>query len=128
MKKAVQKKKLDTPTEPQPAIPTTDETLRFNRANVCVGDFVALRMAKYDDEIPQIARVTAVQDLDITVEWWIGRYHDTWREWKANGATVSESLPLNAVIKRGFQLTKTMRLPSYIITELKALYDSIELI
>ena len=102
--------------------------MKSDRDNVVVGDLVALRMAKYDDEIPQIARVIVVEELDVTVEWLIGRYHDTWKEWKTDGTVVTESLPRNAIIKRGFSLTKAMRLTGEVVSELKLIYNSIELI
>ena len=40
--------------------------MKSDRDNVVVGDLVALRMAKHDDEIPQIAWGIVVEELDVT--------------------------------------------------------------
>ena len=89
---------------------------------------VALRLHKYADEIPQIGRVVDLTDLDVTVEWWVGTYRDTWREWKKKGAVVKETMPRNAIIHGRVQLTKSLRLTAATVRELKRAYDAKELI
>lgn len=89
---------------------------------------VALCLHKYADEIPQIGRVIDLIDLDVTVEWWVGTYGDTWREWKIRGTVVTETMPRNAVIHSRVHLTKSLWLTAKIVKELKCAYDSKELI
>ena len=92
-----------------------------------VGEFVALRLSKYD-EVPQIAKVIKIDQDDVTVEWWIGSYYDNWREWKQRKQVVKESFHRNAVIKSGFTFTASQRLRTSTITELRQLYDMVEFI
>ena len=61
--------------------PTTDQATEARPVcsnQCCEGDFVALSLFKYEDEIPQIGRVVAVDEINVTIEWWIGSYHTTW--------------------------------------------------
>ena len=88
---------------------------------------MALRLVKYDDEIPQIARVIGLSELDVTIEWWIGRYTSTWVEWKTGGEFNIETVPKNAIIKI-LQLTRAQRICKEDINLLKNLYKDIELI
>ena len=70
----------------------------FPSNHCCIGDYVALRLAKYDDEIPQIAQVVEIDELNVTVEWWIGRFN-TWKRWsKAKEMPVRETFPRNAIM------------------------------
>ena len=92
------------------------------------GDFVALRLAKYDDEIPQLAKVEAVNDMDVTIQWWTGRYGDVWTEWKIRGVVMTETVPWNAVIKGSIMLSRSNRMLPPLIKELKSLYQDIEFI
>ena len=96
-------------------------------SHCCVEDYVALRLAKYDDEIPQIAQVIEVDELNVTVEWWIGTFHETWRQWKIKEEPVKETFPRNAVIYL-VTFTKSTRFNSKLIAELKQIYQEIELI
>ncbi len=82
---------------------------------------VALRLDKYADEIPQIGKVVKLTDMDVTVEWWIGCYSDTWREWKERGAVVTETFPRNAIIYSGIHFTKTFRLRGSTVNPLTAI-------
>ena len=36
------------------------------------GIMVVLRLNKYKDEIPQIARIVRITDFEITIDWWVG--------------------------------------------------------
>lgn len=51
-----------------------------SKPKIWPGEFVALRLAKYDDEVPQLAKVETMTDMDVTIQWWCGRYHDVWTE------------------------------------------------
>lgn len=105
---------------------TPTPTLEVGKAEV--GQFVALRLVKYDDEVPQIAKVVGLDDMDVTVQWWLGRYHENWREWKKKDRVVEEKLPRNAIIKSGITLTRAKRLTKAAVNELKLLYDLVEFI
>ena len=92
------------------------------------GTFVALRLAKYDDEIPQLAKVVSVSDMDVRIEWWTGRYRDVWTEWKVKGKVVQETFPRNAVIRSSISLSRSNRLSNALVEELCKLYLNIEFI
>ena len=82
---------------------------------------------KYD-EAPQIAKVVGLDDMDVTVQWWLGGYSDNWREWKNKNVVIEEKLPRNAIIKSGIVFTRSKRLAKRDIDELRLLYDSVEFI
>ena len=82
---------------------------------------------KYD-EVPQIAKVVGLDDMDVTVQWWLGGYSDNWREWKNKNVVIEEKLPRNAIIKSGIVFTRSKRLAKCDINELRLLYDSVEFI
>ena len=86
--------------------------------------FVALCLAAYD-EVPQIDKVVAIDENDVSVQWWMGSYFDNWREWKE---VVEERFPRNAIIKSGIVFTSTKRLNKATISELKELYSKVEFI
>ena len=92
------------------------------------GDFVALRLVKYDDEVPQLAKVEAVTEMDVTIQWWTGRYRDVWTEWKVRGTVVTETVPRNAIIKGCIKLSRSNRMSNVLVEELKSLYHDIEFI
>ena len=83
-----------------------------------VGKFAALRLKKYDDEVPQIAKVKTITNLEVTVEWWIGRWGDTWTEWKQQGKAVEETVHQNAIIMAPIELSRSNRLTKNTIIEL----------
>ena len=68
---------------------------------------VALQLHKYADESHKLV-VVDLTDLDVTVEWWVGTYGDTWREWKKKGVVVKDIMPQNAIIHGRVQLTKLL--------------------
>ena len=103
-------KKNKKKPSPQTPTPTT--------ASTEVGSFVATRLHKYEDEIPQIGRVIAIDGMDVTLEWWIGRYSSTWTVWKTNGTANTEVIPKNAILQT-LELTKSQRLHKKDIEGLK---------
>ena len=92
-----------------------------------VGEFVALRLFKYNDEIPQIGKVVELDEMNVTIEWWIGTFRDIWRQWKEKKNVVKETFHRNTIIKRGITFTKSMRLPGQLAQELKKLYETVEM-
>ena len=123
-------KKTKSVTVLRPELTTTVENsspaLHIGMANI--GDFVALRLAKYDDEVPQVAKVVKIDEMEVTVQWWMGSFSDCWREWKDRNVVVEETFHRNAIIKSGLTFTATMRLPRQLVQELKALYEMVEFI
>ncbi len=89
---------------------------------------VALRLAMYDDEIPQIGKICVLLEQDVTIEWWIGGYCKPWIEWRKRNKVVTETFHKNAILCGNIQLTKASRLRAETIEELKSLYSSKELI
>ena len=47
---------------------------RDQPVNLEVGKFAALRLHKYDDEIPQLAKILSIGDMEVNIEWWIGSW------------------------------------------------------
>eukprot|EP00731_Ephydatia_muelleri_P005586 Em0002g1762a len=43
--------------------------------DVQLGSFVALGLDEFKEELPQIAKVLAIDDDSITLEWWVGIYN-----------------------------------------------------
>lgn len=93
-----------------------------------VGEFAALRLKEYDDEIPQIAKVLSVSDLEVSIEWWIGGWNQTWNQWKTKGQPNTATVHKNAVIMAPFLLTKSNRLPKDLLAKLRNLYADTEFI
>lgn len=85
---------------------------------------MALRLHKYKDEIPQIARIVRITDFEITIEWWVGTFHGIWIEWKERGRVIKETFPKNAVLSTNISFYKSRRLTPKCIAELKQLYLS----
>ncbi|KAL5469197.1 hypothetical protein EMCRGX_G030420 [Ephydatia muelleri] len=48
-------------------------------------EFVALGLQQYSDELPQVARVLALDGDNVTAEWWTGTYSGTWIPWMVKG-------------------------------------------
>ena len=42
---------------------------------------MALGLDEFKEELPQIAKVLAIDDDSITLEWWVGTYTGTWAPW-----------------------------------------------
>ena len=82
-----------------------------------VGDFVALRLSKYD-EVPQTAKVIKIDQDDVTAERWMGSYSDNRREWKQRNKAVLESFHRNAIIKRAITFTASQCLPKSVTIQL----------
>ena len=102
--------------------------IEIYRSSISTKGFVATRLVKYDDEIPQIGMVSCFSDVEVTVEWWYGGYTHQWIAWKKKGIPVTETFPRTAVIMSGITFSKSMRLNRNTIDELKMLYNAVELI
>ena len=89
---------------------------------------VALRLHKYEDEVPQIGKVVDLTEMDVTVEWWVGTYHSTWIEWKERGEVIKETFPQNAILSSNIDFTKSRRLTLACINRLKHAYTLKEFI
>jgi len=85
---------------------------------------VAVRSAKYTEK-PLIGQVTAVNEGNITINWYIGTYSGNWKEWKGRqeGKPVifSDSIPYKDVLL-SVSFTKSMKLPPKTVAALKELY------
>ena len=66
--------------------------------NLEVGKFAALRLHKYDDEVPQLARILSIGEMEVNIEWWIGGWSNNWSPWKTRGVINTESVHRNAII------------------------------
>lgn len=95
-----------------PSNQSTDQPRVIPSNHCCLGDFVALRLVKYEEKIPQIGKVLKVDDMNVTIEWWIGGISKTWTYWKKEeGEPVTETVPKNAEILK-VSFTKSMRISS----------------
>ena len=110
----VNKRKSKKKNESIISNPPTDQARPICSNHCSEGDFVALRLSKYEDEIPQIGRVVAVDEMSVTIEWWVGNYNSTWICWKQRGEPVKETFTKNTVIYK-VNFTKSMRISSGLI-------------
>ena len=92
-----------------------------------IGEFVALRLKKYEDEIPQVGKVVGMNDLELDIEWWIGGWGINWTQWKTRGQPNIETVHKNAIIMAPIVLTKSYRLSKATQKQLKELYEVVEL-
>ena len=130
------KKKSRTTATPQPSTNTdlsVDASTSVTQSEgdlttqLWPGRFVALRLDKYKDEEPQLAKIESISsEMDVVVQWWTGAYYDVWTEWKIRSKVVTETVHKNAILKCGFELTRGNRLPRKTVDELKSLYCGIE--
>ena len=97
-------------------------------ATPVVGKMVALRLHKYEADLPQIGKVVKLTEFDVTVKWWIGTYYSTWIEWKERGKVIQETFPRNAILSNNVHFTKAFRLTQASINALKHAYTQKELI
>ena len=105
----------------QPTQKTTRHTYTF-----CQGDHVAVNCNKYDDR-PLIGKITALDysTNNATTEWYVGTYSGTWKQWRGrkDGKAVifTDVIPFKNILTK-VHFTKSMRLPSEIISTVKDLY------
>ena len=102
-------------------VPTPSEITKLLQSTQ-VGQFAAIKLQKYNDEIPQIGKVKNVREKEIQVEWWTGRWNNTWRMWKTKGAVNIETFPRTAILMAPLKSSKSSRIDT--VTKLD-LYDSV---
>lgn len=107
------------PTTSASAFPTTSAIAKV----LCPGQFVALKMKKYEDEEPQIGHVIVKDENAITIEWWVGSYTSIWVPWKIRGVQQLEETTTDSVLWP-VTLNKSNRIPKELINSLKALYSN----
>ena len=92
---------------------------------LCVGQFVACKLKKFEDEKPQFGQVISLLDGGkIVIEWWVGSYSSMWVKWKIRGVTQVEEMAVHSILKNRINLTKTNRLTKTDVQELKMLYTA----
>ena len=83
---------------------------------------IAVNSQKYPDR-PLIGRVTEVTSKNVKLEWMIGTYSGTWKEWRGreDGEEVvyTDVVPLTDVVYHPITLTTSMRLSSQVVSELR---------
>ena len=93
----------------------------------CQGEYVAVKCKKYKDR-PLIGKITTTDNVNTTIDWYVGTYSGTWKEWRGrqDGKAVvfSDNIPVKDILMK-LSFTKSMRLPSTIIPALKELYSSL---
>ena len=62
------------------------------------GEFVALGLDEFKDELPQIARVLMTQEDLITAEWWVGTYSGTWTSWTVTSVEQTLTVHRNCIV------------------------------
>ena len=67
---------------------------------VCVSDYVAMKIERYRQELPQIGKVKEINSSTVTVEWLIGSYSGIFMFWKERGVIICDS-------SRRYQFHKT---------------------
>lgn len=99
--------------------PGIDPDMTRPQVNIEIGSFAALRLKEYDDEVPQIAKVTA----------WM---------WTLSGGLVGtmahgirghpnlQTVHKNTIIMAPISLTRSNRLSNNTILQLKKIYEDVE--
>lgn len=95
--------------------------------SVTVGDFVALKVSKYCEELPQIGKVAEIDDASIKVDWLVGSYSSNFAFWKEKGTVIQEVFPLRGVVCP-IKLSSAMRLAKVDAVALKKVYISAEFV
>ena len=57
---------------------TPDQLLQ----SIKVGQFVVLKLLQYQEDLPQIGKVTQIDVFSVTVDWLVGSYSGTFGYWK----------------------------------------------
>ena len=82
--------------------------------------------AKYDDR-PLLGRVTGVMQEEVMIDWMVGSYSGSWREWRgrSRGKAVvfTDTIKKKDILLCNIALTKSCRLKSDQVTCLKELYS-----
>lgn len=65
------KKKKQTSQEDKSEEKSCKETYDLD---IRTGNFAATRLTKHEDKISQRGKIVKMEDMNVTVEWWIGRY------------------------------------------------------
>ena len=94
--------------------------------DIQLGSFVALGLDEFKEELPQIAKVLAIDDDSITLEWSVGTYTGTWVPWLVKSVEQTISVHRNNIVLRNISLSKSNRLSKLIIDKLKSIYDNFE--
>ena len=98
----------------------------MDAVDVQLGSFVALGLDEFKEELPQIAKVLAIDDDSITLEWWVGTYTGTWAPWIVKSVEQTISVHRNNIVLRNISLSKSNRLSKPIISKLKSIYVDFE--
>ena len=102
--------------------------ISVGEAELQPGTVVACYLSKYEDEEPQIGKITLTDsDSDeIEVEWMVGTYSEPWQIWKQKQGrsytTWKEKVPSTAVLFP-VQFSSTERLSCSLIAKLKEAYE-----
>ena len=94
---------------------------------VHVGDYVALKILQYHEELPQIGKVKEISPATVTIDWLVGSYSGIFSFWKEKGRVICETFPLRGIMTY-IKLTQSMRLRKEDIVTLKKLYSTAEFV
>ena len=90
-----------------------------------IGMLIAVNTPKYRER-PQIGRIISISPQEVVLEWLVGTYSGTWREWKGKegGKTVvfTDTVATTNIIHTDIQLTSSKRLSPSVVKVLKTLY------
>lgn len=96
-------------------------------SKVHTGDYVALKIMKYHEDLPQIGKVIKISKSSVCVDWLVGSYSATFAFWKEKGKVIREVFPLRGIVCP-IELTSAMKLKKQDISSLKNLYISAEFV
>lgn len=94
---------------------------------VHIGDFVALKIMQYHEDLPQIGKVVEITESSVSVDWLVGSYSSTFSFWKEKGTVIREIFPLRGIVCP-LKLTSAMKLTKDDIKTLKELYLAAEFV
>jgi len=118
-------------TEGRPVVTKKSKlsTSQEKSPKISVGEFVVLQCDKYKDFLPQIGKLSSMDEASgsVNVEWLNGTYNGTWSYWKARGRVITENVPKRALIT-SVNFTKSMRLKKDDIKLIKHKYETAEFV
>lgn len=97
----------------------------YLQKNVTTGEIVAVKSENYHDR-PLLGRAVNLNGDNFTIEWFVGTYSGTWKEWtgRKNGKRVkyTDTIKYTDIVYQNITFTKSNRLSPSTVTSLKAAY------
>ena len=120
-KRAKTKDTSQTISEKIPAETTTGTVKHLDPEealkSVHIGDYLAMNIFQYKDELPQIGKVLKIDASRVEIDWLIGSYSGIFTFWKERGVVIRDIYPLCGVMFP-VKFTQSMRLEKTYVSTL----------